>query len=193
MVVFGAATGVRPAELVALERRDVDRAGGVVYVRRQLVRGQIKHTKTRRSVRPVPLQGLGVEVLDQLAGIDGPLLFPAARGGYVDLHNFRAREWRAAQIAAGIEFVRRPYDLRHTYATFARRAGVSIFDLSRFMGASLAMIDKHYGHLAPRRPRARHSAPVCLRSRDRRVDAKWTSYAAAETRSLTASGVPLSN
>jgi hypothetical protein len=24
----------------------------------------------------------------------------------------------------------------------------SIFDLSRFMGASLAMIDRHYGHLA---------------------------------------------
>jgi len=40
------------------------------------------------------------------------------------------------------------YDLRHTYATFALRAGVSIFDLSRFMGASLAMIDRHYGHLA---------------------------------------------
>jgi integrase len=38
MVVFGAATGLRPAELVAREQRDVDRADGVVYVRRQLVR-----------------------------------------------------------------------------------------------------------------------------------------------------------
>jgi integrase len=54
----------------------------------------------------------------------------------------------SAQIAAGIEPLRQPYDLRHTYATFALRAGVSIFDLSRFMGASLAMIDRHYGHLA---------------------------------------------
>ena len=44
MVLFEAATGLRPAELVALELRDVDRAGGVVYVRRQLVRGQIKQT-----------------------------------------------------------------------------------------------------------------------------------------------------
>jgi integrase len=147
MVVFGAATGVRPAELVALERRDVDRAEGVVYVRRQLVRGQIKHTKTQRSVRAVPLQAIALEALDQLPGSSGPL-FPAARGGSIDLHNFRAREWRPAQIAAGIEPLHRPYDLRHTYATFALRAGVSIFDLSRFMGASLAMIDKHYGHLA---------------------------------------------
>src|SRR6266508_4005233 len=54
MVMFGAATGLRPAELVALEWRDVDQDSGVVYARRQLVRGKIKHTKTRRSVRAVP-------------------------------------------------------------------------------------------------------------------------------------------
>jgi hypothetical protein len=28
------------------------------------------------------------------------------------------------------------------------RAGISTFDLSRYMGASLTMIDRHYGHLA---------------------------------------------
>jgi hypothetical protein len=35
-----------------------------------------------------------------------------------------------------------------TARTHSTAAGVSIFDLSRFMGASLAMIDRHYGHLA---------------------------------------------
>src|SRR3954468_9331383 len=40
------------------------------------------------------------------------------------------------------------YDLRHTYGTFALRAGVPVFALSRFMGTSIAMIDLHYGHLA---------------------------------------------
>jgi hypothetical protein len=79
---------------------------------------------------------------------DRPLLFPAPRGGYLDLHNFRRRAWKPAQRAAGIEPLRRPYDLRHTFATFALRAGISTFDLSRFMGASLTMIDRHYGHLA---------------------------------------------
>ncbi len=97
---------------------------------------------------PYRLQAVALEALNQLPEADGPLLFPAPRGGYIDLHNFRARHWRPAQIAVGIEPIRRPYDLRHTYATFALRAGISIFDLSRFMGASLAMIDKHYGHLA---------------------------------------------
>jgi hypothetical protein len=50
--------------------------------------------------------------------------------------------------AAGVEPLHRVYDLRHTFATFALRAGISTFDLSRFMGASLTMIDCHYGHLA---------------------------------------------
>jgi hypothetical protein len=102
------------------------------------------------------------------------------------------------------------YDLRHTYATFALRAGVPVFALSRFMGTSIAMIDLHYGHLAldsyqhavflldalaleravdagwtpARRPAAPHSDTVSgpreRRSR-RLVDAWWTSRSEAVT------------
>jgi integrase len=171
MVVFGAATGLRPAELVALEQRDVDRTGGVVYVRRQLVRGRVKQTKTRRSIRAVPLQSVALDALERLPGTEGPLLFPAPHGGHIDLHNFRPRHWRPAQTALGIDPIRRPYDLRHTYATFALRAGVSIFDLSRFMGASLAMIDRHYGHLA----RDGRDHAVALLDAYARDSAAWTS------------------
>jgi integrase len=170
MVVFGAATGLRPAELVALEQGDIDPPGGVVYVRRQLVRGRVKQTKTRRSVRAVPLQSTALQALDQLPASDSRLLFPAPHGGYIDLHNFRPRHWRPAQIAVGIDPIRRPYDLRHTYATFALRAGISIFDLSRFMGASLAMIDKHYGHLA----RDGRDHAVALLDAYARDTAAWT-------------------
>jgi hypothetical protein len=75
-------------------------------------------------------------------------LFPATRRGYLDLHNFRTRHWKPAQVADGIEPLRRIYDLRHTFATFALRAGISTFELSRYRGASLTTIDRHYGHLA---------------------------------------------
>jgi hypothetical protein len=70
------------------------------------------------------------------------------RGGHLDLHNLRARHWKAALRAAGLEY-RRPYNLRHTYATFSIAAGVSLFALARRMGTSLEMIDQTYGHLAP--------------------------------------------
>jgi integrase len=76
-------------------------------------------------------------------------LFPALRGGYIQLHNVRAREWKPVLRAAGIEPERRIYDLRHTYATFSLAAGVSLFTLSRRMGTSVEMIDRTYGHLAP--------------------------------------------
>jgi integrase len=76
------------------------------------------------------------------------LVFPSPNGGYFDLHNFRNRYWKPAQLAAEITPLRRIYDLRHTFATFALRAGISTFDLSRYMGASPTMIDRHYGHLA---------------------------------------------
>jgi integrase len=149
MIVFAAATGLRPGEWIALEHRDLDRDARVVYVRRAFAHGRLQRTKTRRSTRAVPLQGIALEALDRLPGRpDTPLLFPAPRGGHLDLHNFRRRAWNPAQRAAAIEPLRRPYDLRHTFATFALRAGVSTFDLSRFMGSSLTMIDRHYGHLA---------------------------------------------
>jgi integrase len=148
-VLFAGATGLRPGEWMALEQRDIDREAKVVYVRRALRNGRVKSTKTEGSVRAVPLQAVALGALDQVrADRESDLLFPSPGGGYFDLHNFRNRHWKPAQIAAGIVPLRRVYDLRHTYATFALRAGISTFDLSRYMGASLTMIDRHYGHLA---------------------------------------------
>ena len=60
---------------------------------------------------------------------------------------WRTREWYPALDAAGIAR-RGPYHLRHTFATEALAAGVSIFELARVMGTSVAMIDSRYGHLA---------------------------------------------
>jgi integrase len=149
LVVFAAATGLRPGEWLALEWRDIDRDQRVVYVRRSYRNGRVKYPKTEASMRAVPLQARALAALDALPEEGrGPLVFAASDGGHFDLHNFRNRHWQPAQEAAGIEPGRRVYDLRHTFATFALRAGISTFDLSRYMGASLTMIDRHYGHLA---------------------------------------------
>jgi integrase len=205
MVVFAAATGLRPSELFALEQGDVDRAAGVVQIRRAYANGRVKHPKTRLSRRAVPLQAIALEALDELRPVeDSPLLFPNSRGGHLDFRNFNRRQWKPAQRAVGIEPLRDLYDLRHTYATFALRAGVPVFALSRFLGTSIAMINLHYGHLAvdsyqhavslldalaleravdggwtpARRPAKPHSDRVSRPHRSavrRAVDARWTS------------------
>jgi hypothetical protein len=77
------------------------------------------------------------------------------------------------QRAVGIEPLRDLYDLRHTYATFALRAGVPVFALTRFMGTSIAMIDLHYGHLAVDSYQHAVSLLDAL-ALERAVDAGWT-------------------
>jgi integrase len=204
-MVFAAATGLRPSELFALEQGDADRAAGVVQVRRAYANGRVKQTKTRLSRRAVPLQAIALDALDHLPRRDdSPLLFPNSRGGHLDFRNLNRRQWKPVQKTVGIEPLRDLYDLRHTYATFALRAGVPVFALSRFMGTSIAMIDLHYGHLAfdshehavslldalaleravdagwtpARRPAEPHGDTVsraCGTRSQRAVDARWTS------------------
>jgi len=148
--VFAAGTGLRPEEWIALERRDLDREAGVVTIDRVYSQGRLKPcAKTSRQRRRVPLRQRVRDALEAVPPrLDSPLLFPAARGGHIDLEKFRHREWAPALRAAGLPH-RRIYDLRHTYATWSLAAGVDLFTLSRRMGASLAMIDATYGHLAP--------------------------------------------
>jgi integrase len=102
------------------------------------------------TARAVPLERSALDALDQLPSPPSAtsLLFPAPEGGYLDLHNWRPRHWRPAQRAAGITPTRRLYDLSHTFATVALRAGLGTYELSRYMGTSLINIDRTYGHLA---------------------------------------------
>jgi len=147
--MFAAGTGLRPEEWIALERRDIDRQAAVVTVERVYSQGRLKQcAKTSRQRRRVPLRQRSRRPRSAAASSRSPLLFPPARGGYIDLEKFRARHRAPAIRGSGVPR-HRIYDLRHFYATTSLAAGVSLFALSRRMGTSLAMIDQTHGHLAP--------------------------------------------
>ena len=147
IVIFAAETGLRTNEWTALERRDIDRLNPAVGVARRFADGTLTpYPKTSR--RRVPLTPRAVEALELVPPrLDTSVLFPGDKGGHLNLNNWRNRTWYPALDAAGISR-RGPYHLRHTFATEALAAGVSIFQLSRLMGASVETIEMHYGHLA---------------------------------------------
>lgn len=143
LVVFAAEAGLRTNEWTAVERRDIDRRDPAVAVARWFSRGRpTPYPKTQR--RRVPLTPRAEEALDWMPPrLDSPLLFPSAEGKHLDLDNWRLRVWSPALETTGVER-RDPYELRHTFATEALAAGVSIFELSRLMGASVKTIERHY-------------------------------------------------
>jgi integrase len=75
--------------------------------------------------------------------IDTPILFPAPRGGYIDIEKFRHSEWSPALRAAGIAH-RRLYDCRHTFAAWAIEGSIELWYLARVMGTSIVQIEDTY-------------------------------------------------
>ncbi len=65
----------------------------------------------------------------------------------MNLNNFRKRVWNPAVQASGTGTPARIYDLRSTFASNALAAGVTVFELAKVMGTSVAMIERHYGTL----------------------------------------------
>lgn len=133
-----------------MERRDLDLEADVLSVERVYSQGVLKDCrKSSRQRRRVPLRGRVVEAIKAMTPrIDTPVLFPASRGGRIDLEKFRYRQWAPALRAADIPH-RRVYDARHTFASWAIAGGVSLFHLSKIMGTSTTMIGDVYGHLLP--------------------------------------------
>jgi integrase len=138
---------LRPSELLALERGDID--GHELRIRRTLdgSGGTKASGKTRRSLRAVPLPSRARDALAELPPrLDTRLLFPAPSGGPYDACNWRRREFKWAAEAAGFENVT-PYTLRHSGISWALAAGVPTSDVARFAGTSVTMLETRYHHL----------------------------------------------
>jgi integrase len=146
---FAAATGLRPEEWQAIERRDVDRRARVLNVLRTVSDGEVVELgKTNGARRQVPLSQRALAALDAIPPrLDTPLIFSAPEGGTLNLNNWRRRTWAPAIEASGVPRPARIYDLRSTFASDALAAGVSVFELARIMGTSVRMIELHYGAL----------------------------------------------
>ncbi len=143
--IFAVGTGLRPEEWLALERSDIDREARLVRVCKRFSGGQLKQGTKTVPERFVPLRARVLEALDAMPRrIDTPLLFPAPRGGHIELNKWRLRHWYPALRAAGLE-QRSIYTMRHTFCTWAIEEGtIPLPQLATIMGTSVRELEDTY-------------------------------------------------
>lgn len=163
-VTVGAFCGLRPGEVLALRRRDVDLDARVVRVRETasaVIGGSaaIGPTKTAGSVRAVHFpptldEQLRKHLAEQAAPGARGHLFPSARTpGRPMPYSTWASHFRGAVTAAGLEDVR-PHDLRHTGATLAADTGATVSELMARLGHTSPAVAMRYQHAVRERDRS---------------------------------------
>lgn len=120
-------TGLRSSELFALNKSDIDLNNLSVRVNKQCIRTKLQHkTKTDKSNRTIYIFPDLAEVLtDYIKTVEGDILFPNKKGGYIDGNNFNRRTWTKIKEYAGITERVRLHDLRGSYIDMVLSSGLS--------------------------------------------------------------------
>lgn len=147
--------GLRRGEVLALTSKDIDINRGVIHVSKAVRYDSnqpiIDRPKTAAGVRDVPILSPLRPILQNRIG----RIAESAHGEIMSERAFR-RAWDsyllALSNAAGHPVSIRPHDLRHTYCTMLRDAGVDMKQAMIWMGhADEKMILRIYDHVGEKR------------------------------------------
>lgn len=101
----------------------------------------------KTGARTVPVSDAAADLFDEAVRGKKPDEFMFTRNGA----QWKAWDWcdpvREAASSAGLPAGTCLYTLRHSFITESIASGMSLLEVARLVGTSLAMIDKHYGHL----------------------------------------------
>lgn len=139
-----ALTGARPGDLTGVRCSSYDaRAQSVTFA-------------SKNAIRTVPLPSAAVELFNRLAQDkrSDDLLFTRDDGKRW-AHSDGDDLVRAAAHRAGLPSGVCLYTLRHGWITQSLMDGMSTLEVARISGTSVAMIERHYGHLVMNAARER--------------------------------------
>lgn len=128
-------TGMRPAEVANIQRKNVNLESGYVFV---------PFGKTRAAKRKIPLTSRVLDVLTKRLseiGNDYPFASDTTGKPLTTLKKAHAGALRRSKVAAF-----RLYDLRHTFATRFIEAGGDIVTLQALLGHSNIQMVTRYAH-----------------------------------------------
>lgn len=140
--------GLRLGEVLALERRhwrgDRLEIRQTVW-RRQIMAGDKTSHGQEHGGRVVPVPpDLERLLRDMPRRIDSPFLFPDPKGRVWRENNWRRDFWEPARRAAGVDAT--PHELRHSWVSLLRAAGVDEADLAQIAGHTVQTMRSTYVH-----------------------------------------------
>ncbi len=145
LVVLAALSGLRIGEIIALRWNDISADGVTLVIDEAIYRGTLATPKghlPRRSVRISKRARAAIEEWRSMAKYTEPtdFVFGMRNNRPIDPHNALAREIKPACRRVGVPVISW-HDLRHTFTTWGRQAGVSPEAMKRQLGTR-----KHHNH-----------------------------------------------
>ena len=136
--------GLRVGELFALRRDGLE--DGLLRVRGSVWEGRmVDSSREKNHDRDVPIPPGCVALLKAMpVRIDAPWLFPSPRGQLWRYSNFLRRVWQPTCERAGIDPT--PHELRHSWVSHLRAAGIDPADLADVAGHSVETATARYTH-----------------------------------------------
>lgn len=141
-------TGMRTSEIFGLQWANVDLVGVSILVTEAVVRGERKQTTKTHTARTVKLNSRAMGAIQrqrkhtQMSG--GPVFHDPRYGTpWLDERAFRRSYWTPILKLTGIRY-RRPYNMRHTYATMMLMVGMNPAFCAKQLGHSVEMFHQHY-------------------------------------------------
>lgn len=148
LIEFWFWSGLRTSEVFGLQWPNVDLASGSILVAAALVRGERKDRTKTAVARQVILNSRALSAIQaqrQHTQVTGAAVFhdPRYAAKWEDERAFRRSFWTPTLKLLGIRY-RRPYNMRHTYATVILMAGRTPAFCAKQLGHSAEMFLKTY-------------------------------------------------
>lgn len=143
-------TGCRPEEAIALKWKHIEN-NRITFSEAVATDVRLRKSTKTHVIRSFPINTQLQSILEQIkpeAANPEALVFPAKSGKEIDAHNFLNRVWKPVVqnlVKDGkVKQYLPQYNCRHTFITMALEAGVSVVQVSKWVGNSPEIIMKHY-------------------------------------------------
>lgn len=146
-VLIGLYTGTRSGATLGLSWLPSTKTGWIDLDRGVLHRSGSAQRETKKRQTPAKLPARLLAHMRRWQAQDGSIRHVVHWNGASVLSVKKA--FRSAKAAAGLDAKVIPHTLRHTCATWLMQAGVDRWDAAGFLGMTVEMLERTYGHHSP--------------------------------------------